>query len=244
MPSDKKTMPEPFLEGLIPTLNRRGFMSEALDAFSAKFASYAGDVGHEVLDLGCAYGVATLAALEAGARVMACDMEAGHIEVLEERVSPELRGRLRTCVGALPLIDFPDHAFGAVLCSRVLHFLRDHEVQASLSAMAGWLRPGGKLFLVADTPYTGFWQSTAPAYERRKAAGEEWPGFIEDLAPLLGGKLPDGMLPYLNPMDPDLLVRECERAGLDIEEAAFTEHVRAGDTHGREHAGVVARKPG
>ena len=236
-----KEMPEPFMEGLIPTMNHRGFMSETTDSYSRKFANYAGSIDAEALDIGCAYGVATLAALENGARVVACDMDAGHIEVLEGRVPPHRRSQLRTSVGALPDVSFPAQAFGAILCSRVLHFMLGDEIRRSVQVMADWLRPGGKLFLVADTPYTGFWQSVAPEYERRKTAGEEWPGFIADVAPLLGGKLAKGFLPYLNPLDPDLLVRECQRAGLAIEKSGYTGH-GADNDEGNQHAGAIAVK--
>ena len=241
MSKKPKEMPEPFMEGLIPTMNHRGFMSETADSYSRKFANYAGSIDAESLDMGCAYGVATLAALENGARVVACDMDAGHIEVLEGRVPPNRRPQLRTSVGALPNVSFPAQAFGAILCSRVLHFMLGNEIRNSLQVMANWLQPGGKLFLVADTPYTGFWQSLAPEYERRKAAGEEWPGFIADVAPLLGGKLAEGFLPYLNPLDPDLLIRECQHAGLTIEESGYTGHGADSDG-GNQHAGAIAVK--
>ena len=233
--------PEPWLEGLIPTLNQRGFMSKTMDYYSARFAQYAGSVEQEVLDIGCAYGVATRAALENGARVMACDMESGHIEILEKEIPVELRGRLRTSVGLLPDIEFPDESFGAILASRVLHFLRGAEVRTAIAKMQRWLVPGGRLFLVVDSPYTGFWSSIAPGYEQRKAAGEEWPAMIDDISTLLeSGQVPDDMLAYLNPMDPGILVRECERAGLQVEEARFTG--TAGSLEGRNHAGCIARK--
>jgi SAM-dependent methyltransferase len=233
--------PEPWLEGLIPTLNRRGFMSETVDYYSARFAQYAGTIEAEVLDIGCAYGVATRAALENGARIMACDMDAGHIEILIKETPVELRGRLRTSVGLLPEVDFPDESYGAILAARVLHFLRGAEVRVALAKMQRWLVPGGRLFLVADSPYTGFWSSIAPDYERRKAAGEEWPAMIEDVSVLLGSdRVPDDMLAYLNPMDPGILVRECERVGLQVEEARFIG--MAGSLEGRKHAGCIARK--
>jgi SAM-dependent methyltransferase len=233
--------PEPWLEGLIPTLNQRGFMSKTMDHYSAKFAAYAGTIDDEVLDIGCAYGVATRAALDNGARVMACDMDAGHIEILEAEMPAELRGRLRTSVGLLPDVDYPDETFGAVLASRVLHFLRGPEVAIALGKMQRWLVPGGRVFLVADSPYTGFWSSIAPDYEKRKAAGDEWPAMIDDISTLLeSGTVPDDMLPYLNPMDPGMLVRECERAGLQVEEARWTG--TAGSLEGRNHAGCIARK--
>jgi SAM-dependent methyltransferase len=231
--------PRPWMEGMIPTLNSRGFMSETMDRFSMAFVDYAAICGQEVLDMGCAYGVATREVLERGGAVLACDMDAGHVEILCREMPAELRDRLRTAVGELPGANFPPASFGAILCSRVIHFLTGDETRESLRKMRRWLQPGGRLFLVADTPYTGFWSATAPDYERRKAAGEEWPGFIADIAPLLDRDAPPpGMLPYLNPLDPDLLRRECERAGFEVEEAAFTG--RGGDPDGRQHAGVIA----
>ncbi len=236
------TRPKPFMEGMIPTLNNRGFMSETLDRFSMAFIDYAAICDAEVLDLGCAYGVATREVLERGGRVLASDMDPGHLEILEQETPAELLGRLRTEVGLLPDVDFPAEAFAAILCSRVLHFLKGEEIRLSLEKMLTWLRPGGRLFVVADTPYTGFWSSIAPEYERRKAAGEQWPAFIEDLAPLLNrSEVPAGMLPYLNPLDPDILRREAAAAGFAVEEAAFTG--RGGEPDGNQHAGLIALCP-
>jgi SAM-dependent methyltransferase len=233
--------PAPFLEGLVPTLNQRGFMADKLDRISAMFAEYAGSIDREVLDIGCAYGIATQAALEHGATVTACDMEAGHLQVLEAETPPAHRPRLTTTVGMLPVVDFEEGAYGAILCSRLLHFLKGDEITLAIRKMHQWLAPGGRLYLVADTPYTGFWFSLAERYEQRKAVGEEWPGFIHDIAPLLsGGQVPDGMLAYLNPLDPDILRRECERAGFQVIESEFMG--RAGAADGRNHAGLIAAK--
>jgi SAM-dependent methyltransferase len=235
--------PKPYIEGLVPTLNNRGFMSETLDFYSARFAAYAGTRTDEVLDVGCAYGIATRAALESGARVLACDMEEGHVRILEQETPAALRDRLRIEVGILPHLDFPDQSFGAILCSRVLHFMLAAEIRTTLEKMYAWTVPGGKVFLIADTPYTGFWSSIAPDYERRKAGGDEWPAFIEDISTLLpGGQVPDGMLPYLNPLDPDILRRECTAAGFTVEEAGFTG--RGDDPDSRQHAGCIAFRPG
>jgi SAM-dependent methyltransferase len=235
--------PKPYLEGLVPTLNNRGFMSESLDYYSSCFASFAGETPGEALDIGCAYGIATRAALENGARVLACDMDAGHIRILEDETPPALRERLRTKVGLLPGLDLPEQSFSAILCSRVLHFLLGEEIRTTLKKMYRWTVPGGKIFLIADTPYTGFWSSIAPGYERRKADGDEWPAFIEDISTLLqSGQIPDGMLPYLNPLDPDILRRECVAAGFTVDEAGFTG--RGGDPDLRQHAGCIAARPG
>ena len=99
-------LPDSPVEGLVPTLNNTGWMTVALDEISTDFARYAGTLNDEVLDIGCAYGIATLAALEAGARVLACDIEPRHLEILGERVPEPLRGTLRCQTAVLPDVDF------------------------------------------------------------------------------------------------------------------------------------------
>ena len=142
--------------------------------------------------MGCAYGIATQAALERGATVHACDMERGSRRNPEQEMPAQLRARLTTSVGILPGVEFPDRSFGAILCSRVLHFPPWSRDSDTARKMHRWLQPGGRLFLVADTPYSGFWFSGAPAYEQRKATGEEWPGLIEDISGLHEGWAPAG----------------------------------------------------
>lgn len=245
MTSDDFLLPESYVEGLIPTLNKTGWMTVALDPYSTKFAEYSGTLGTkgiESLDIGCAYGVATLAALEQGARICACDMEAQHIAILDQRVPTTARQRYRSVTGTLPDIDFPPDSFGAILASRVLHFLDGPAIAAAVRKMHTWLRPGGQLYLVADTPYTGPWYIHADRYEQRKAAGEAWPGFCDDYAALLPqGTDPAGHPSFINPLDPDILTRECAAAGFDVIRAEFLAAATTA-ARGREHAGVVAAK--
>ena len=206
-------LPESPVEGLIPTLNKTGWMTEALDAYSQDFAEYAGKIGadgSESLDIGCAYGIATLTALSNGGRICACDIEPRHIEILDQRVPADARDRYRSTTGALPDVDFPAGSFGAILASRVLHFLDGPQIETTIAKMHDWLRPGGRLYLVADTPYTGPWYIHADKYEQKKAAGDPWPGFCDDYAGLLPpGTDPEGHPDFINPLDPDILTRVC-----------------------------------
>ena len=243
MPDQPTGRPPPWMEGMVPTLNQRGFMAEVMDLYSQQFVELALAHGGEALDMGCAYGVATRPVLAGGGRITACDMEQGHLDVLLEETPPEQRSRLKTMAGQLPAVDFPDAAFDNILCSRVLHFLTGEEIVRAVTKMASWLKPEGHLVLVGDSPYTGFWRASAPEYERRKALGDPWPGWIDDVSTLLpSGETPEGMLPYLNPLDPDILTRECEAAGLQVIRAGFTGR-DPDDEQGNQHAGVVARRP-
>jgi len=242
-------MPEPTLPGMIPTLNDTGFMTEELDEYSLAFVDYAGTCGAPVLDIGCAYGVATLPALAAGATVTACDMEPRHLEILARRVPPKARQRLTVEVGRLPSRDFARRSFDAVLAARVLHFLDGRDIETSVRKMASWLVPGGKAFLITDTVYSGIWAAHAPIYEERKAQGLLWPGEIHDAQRYLPERArARTRVRYMNFLDPDILRRVAEEAGLDVERVGFVQpgaH-EAGKTYGdaeRERAAVVAVKP-
>lgn len=239
------SLPATNLPGAIPTLNARGFMLEALDEYAQAFIDAAAAGPGESLDIGCAYGVATLAALDRGARMCACDMEPRHVELVVERTPPEQRARLRTVVGLLPGVQFPAASFDAILASRVIHFLSGEEIRTAMAAMRDWLRPGGHLFLVVDTPYMPSWSAIVPRYEAAKAAGEPWPGYIPDFTRFTGNR-PD-VTPgpeFLNSLDPDLLARECAVAGLVVERAGWFGMQRLGAAScGREHAGCIARRP-
>lgn len=236
------------VDGMVPTLNGTGFMFEVLDGYAEEWIHYAGRIADPVLDVGCAYGVATLEALEAGARVVACDMEPRHLSILAAQATPSLRSRL-TCIAAtLPEADFGSERFGAILCSRVLHFLAGDDIDAAVASMARALKPGGRLYLVADTPY-GIWRHFIPAFEAARRAGERWPGMMVGLQhylPTPGIHRYIDRPAFMNLLDPELLARICADAGLRVRRASFinrTDFRGLGALDGRENAGVLAIKP-
>jgi SAM-dependent methyltransferase len=226
-------------------MNGRGFMLETLDDFSRAFVDHASNTQHPVLDIGCAYGVATLAALRGGARVCASDMDARHLAVLEDRISIDQKPRLTTQVGQLPSIEFPRASFAGILASRVLHFLAGNDVEEAMKGVQSWLIPGGRLFLVIDTPYMPPWDSSASTYERLKSQGEKWPGLLPDFSRYIADGADNRDHPeFLNPMDPDILGRICEDVGLTVIRKQFMGlQSRGASTTGNEHAGCEAIKP-
>ncbi len=244
MTDSDAALPKSPIEGMVPTMNNTGWMIETPDRVSLAFAEYAGTLETDSLDVGCAYGVATLKAVELGASVIACDIEPKHLQLLEQRVPPQFRDRVRTQVGALPDVDFPMGCFGAVLASRVLHFLSPADVEETLAKAYGWLCPGGRLFLVADTPYSGPWKAKADEYEQRKAQGVEWPGLFHNYAQFLPADAdPEEHPQFINVMDPEVLERVAGAAGFSIVEASW---LRSGTrwASDRDHAGLIAEKRG
>ena len=240
-------VPKQWIKGLVPTLNDKGFMFEVLDEYADEFIHMAETPDHELLDIGCAYGVATIPALGMGARVTACDMDQRHLDILKSRAPEASHGRLTLLTGTLPDIDLQDNYYNAILCSRVLHFLTGDEIDASVRNMFRWLKPGGRLYLVADTPW-GIWRNFIPTWDENKANGEKWPGHMpkpinylpykpssEDIGP-----------PLMNLLDPELLRRTCEDAGFIVDKASFVDRSDFGDKgrmDGRENCGVAAHKP-
>ncbi|WP_404939733.1 beta-ketoacyl synthase N-terminal-like domain-containing protein [Pseudomonas sp. JDS08PS003] len=256
------SMPEQ-IKGMIPTLNGTGAMTTVLPACSQMFVDCAATATGEVMDMGCAYGVATVAALEQGARVLAVDIEEQHLTILANSVAPRLRGRLSTQAGALPDLDFAANRFQAIHAARVLHFLAPEAFRQSIRKMAQWLAPGGRLFLICDTPYFPHWAARVEEYERLNAAGEEWPGYIADIAGYFRSRAQasasnaidsashasDALngTPLINLVDPEILIRECQLAGLQVEEAGYEglaiDYAGQAASGGVEHASVIAIKP-
>ncbi len=241
-------MPEAYLNGLIPTLNFTGFMVNFLDDYARGFIEFAGSGDVTVLDLGCAYGVAAIPALEAGARVVASDLDQRHLDILAGRVDEKPRKNLQCVQGKLPDMDFAADSFDAILCSRVLHFLEGDDIDTATGKMFRWLKPGGRITLVCDTPY-GIWRNVAPVFEANRKKGERWPGAVKDLSPYLPegarGKPAKGPA-FMNLLDVVLLKRICSEAGFVVQRSGFIDRSDlsgVGRMDGRENAGVDAIKP-
>jgi SAM-dependent methyltransferase len=235
------------VDGMVPTLNGTGFMFEVRDGYAEEFIHYSSRIPGPVLDLGCAYGVATIPALELGARVVACDMEPRHLEILRNNVQGSAIENLTCVVGELPAVDFAPESFAAILCSRVLHFLDGEGIDASMTKIASWLKPGGRLYVVADTPY-GIWRNFIPTFEDNKRRGVRWPGMMVGLhnwLPTPGLKKHIERPAFMNLLDAELLARMCAEAGLRVKRATFIDRNDfrgLGHMDGRENAGALAVK--
>jgi SAM-dependent methyltransferase len=236
------------------TRNRMGWVSERLSRLSQQFVDHCarGACGDgPALDVGAGFGVASLAALKAGARVIANDLEAAHCAEIERRAlescSDTERARLTVACGRFPedLALAPD-SLAAVHISNVLHFLSGRQLQLGMEAIAHWLRPEGKLFIQAATPYQSPFAAFIPEYERRLATREPWPGWLPKVGLYAKHRQMGQMPKAMHLLDDQVLRRVTEAVGLVVEQATLW---RRDDLpqglwlDGRETVSLVARKP-
>lgn len=231
---------------LIPTLNKMGYSFCDLSEYGRDFLEYCHFVKEPVLDIAAAYGVATLPALEAGAYVIANDLDPRHLEILKSKVPSKFLERLNLKPGKFPQdLDFPEESLSAILASHVFHFLTGEETLEAVHSMYKWLKPGGKAFAIIGTPYVKMAEDFIPLFHQRKQQGEPWPGLIEDLS-IYKHKRSADLPKLMHYMDDEIVRRIFTEAGFIIEKLGmfarpdFPEDMRL---DGKENVGIVARKP-
>lgn len=217
-----------------------GWASTGLSSLSQAFVAFAADAKQPVLDIGGAPGVASQAALEAGAAVIANDLEAALLDSLASH------DRLRIVTGRFPRdLHFDPGSLAAVHASNVFHFLTGNQFDAGLRAIANWLQPGGKLFAQTSTPYQAPFAAFIPEYERRLAAGVRWPGWLAKAGDFAVHRQMGQMPRSLHLLDDVVLHRAALAAGLAVERAWLyrrKDFPRTLHLDGRESAAIIAVK--
>ncbi|MAM87494.1 MAG: hypothetical protein CME36_09335 [unclassified Hahellaceae] len=204
------------------TENGRGFV-HPLSETSQKFVQHASTQPYAALDIGAATGVATIPALERGARVIAFDLDHKHLDVLRQEAPDDCRHRLQTMTGCFPEdLSSLQETVGSVLISQVLGFVDGPDICAGFKAIYALMAEGGKLFIVNYTPFISITRDYLPEYWRKRNNHEPWPGHCQDLRqycddPELLYNLPNA----LNLMDEEVLKRELREAGFTIESSRY-----------------------
>jgi len=228
----------------IPTLNAMGWMFRGLSPIGREFAAFAGASRGRALDVGCAYGVATIAALKKGASVIACDLDQRHLDTVRQLTPAELQERLVTVKAKFPdELRLEPNSLDGALAANVLHFFDGVALESSFDRLHRWLRTGGKLFISAASPYCGHLRDYRPIYERNRQSGKKWPGLlaVREAVPSLAGYVPD----FIHVFRTEDLVDHATSNGFRVEKAEYFTMEGLPDefrADGREYAGLVAEK--
>jgi 2-polyprenyl-3-methyl-5-hydroxy-6-metoxy-1,4-benzoquinol methylase len=227
-----------------PTINRHGY-TFPLSKYTNAFIDHARNHQGSLLDIGAAFGVTTIPALEAGAKVIANDISTEQLEILKQDTPEHLRENLTLLTGRLPEFDLSANSLDGILASHVLHFLDPQTFRLAISKCHLWLKPGAKIFVQCFTPYHKFMEKFIPEYHQKIAAKDAFPGYTEHSGEYV---LVQNLLPQtVNLMDPTVLAREFIAAGFQIESAEFfacPPNLTADffPLDGREWVGLVAYK--
>lgn len=236
--------------GFESTQNTRGFM-HTLNEISQAFIDFAEKAPGLIVDIGAAYGIATIPIINKQIPVIACDIEQKHLTEIAKRIDPNLKQYLKTKKGQFPdEINFDSNSVGAILLSHILPFLNPDELDIAFQKLSNWVVADGKVFIVCYTPYIGCFKNFLPIYEKRIASGVKWPCWVENNV-LDYLEAPENVLSHLpntmNYLDIPILTEALEANNFVIEKANYLDPVlnnipQGIIADGREWCGIIAKK--
>ncbi len=229
-----------------------GFTTTPCDPYSQQFIESAkkiGEIGGNVLEIGAAFGAASLQALKYGATVFCNDIEPQNLAVIYNRYTQEFSNdKLILVPGSFPeeLLGLPKNYFDAILICRVLHFFPGKQIEQSLQHIASLLKQNGKVYIICETPYLKNWQKFIPEHEKRMSSGIEWPGEIFNPAEFESSGRAASLPQFVHWITKEVLDRTLNRANLKIDQSSYIN--RAGQfpddliLNGQESVGAIAIK--
>ncbi|MFO9238422.1 class I SAM-dependent methyltransferase [Legionella pneumophila serogroup 1] len=213
-----------------------GFTTTPCDPVSQRFIEHAAlsaKNGGKVLEIGAAFGAATLEAIAKGATVFCNDIDPENLAVVRQRfmettddLSESVTGdssKLILVPGELPneLIGLPEKQFDAILICRVLHFFSGAKIEESLGLLSKLLAPKGKIYIVCETPFLRNWQRFIPEFNRRIENEEEWPGEITEPAKFESSGRASSLPTFVHWITKEVLDRSLLKAGFSIEHSEY-----------------------
>eukprot|EP00056_Hartaetosiga_gracilis_P003520 m.64473 g.64473 ORF g.64473 m.64473 type:complete len:452 (+) comp11485_c1_seq1:116-1471(+) len=202
-----------------------------------------------MMEIGCAYGVATLDALARGAGVFAIDIDKDHLESLADSAAKHgVPVEQLWCVqGKVPdvLDDMEDESVSHVLAANVLHFLTPKELTETLKHLHRLMSHDSYLYIEVDSPFINGLGPLYYLYILKKALGFKFPGYFWLPSFLLPPRLRGANVFHF--MDVDTIVHAAREAKFHVVDAGYHPSPVETDTYkfnldGRESCVLVARK--
>ena len=240
--------PKQCAQGFLKTTNKMGVTTLEKAPPTEAFIDYAYHAKKPVLDIGCGYGLSALAALKAGAHVIALDLSVEHLQVLQHNVPKSLKTKLVTQVAHFPQgVAWVENSLSAVHAALIMHFLSGDDIMDGLKKIYHGLEPGGRLFLGNMTPYTGVHDNGAliTEYNKRVKQTEKWPGYIH-YNKFAKTDWTNYLPEFVHFFKIETAVHMISKAGFEIDKAYYYTLDNMPDrckTNGKEFIGIHAVKP-
>jgi len=229
------------------TLNNMGYMFKDLTEYCKNFIDFSTTSSGPVLEVGAAYGFVSLKVASKRKKIWINDLDNRHLEAIKENVTPDQRPFISTVAGRFPQeIDFPPEYFTAIFSSNMFHFLNKEDVDQGIQKMFKWLKPGGKIFITAGSPYAYLWQEFIPIFEKRIKEGDKWPGYTDDFSIFKNNDRLEDLPKFIHFFTPSLLASAFKRHGFIPEKSSYCarkDWPKDFQLDGRETAGLIAHKP-
>ncbi|HET9074173.1 MAG TPA: class I SAM-dependent methyltransferase [Solirubrobacteraceae bacterium] len=103
--------------------------------------------GAVVLDMGCGSGQVSFPLARLGAKVLAVDIDAESIALMQRRAAEAGIDTVTGAVHPLETLDLAHHSLDLIVSNYAMHHLRDADKQVVLERARLWLRPGGRLVI-------------------------------------------------------------------------------------------------
>lgn len=258
----KLGMPNQENDGQVPTLNKKGASSPQFDYATLQFLNFG--KGKRLLEIGGAYGNVMLEALRHDPKTVyhLNDLDQRHLSIAAFRLQEKIEQR-HICLDGLENVRFiygditqstweVKQPYDAILMARVIHFLSPQQIKNALSNLYKSLKPGGRIYIIALSPYVKPYELFIPEYERRLKKGSPYPGFVQNLKKYVKqGANPQNQLKTISGgqfmfMDTIVLPRLFKAAGFKIIECEFKPLSYSSATwelDGRENVILVAERP-
>lgn len=207
-------------KGRFKTMNKMGWAIGPEDEYSQSFIEYASKTDGWCLEVGAAYGITSKEAVLNGAKIIINDLDSRHLEFFKNNLLPEYHSNIELKPGNFLEINIKPHSVDAIIASRVLHMLKGEDINIAAKIMHKWLRKGGKVFIIAGTPYQKTWINFISHYEELKNKGVEYPGEI--INPGSWNKAQADYLPsFIHLLDIDVLIKIFKKAGFEVEKSGY-----------------------
>lgn len=222
----------------VVTLNNQGFMRVELDNFSRLWIKYASENKLPCLEIGAAYGQASIAALELGGTIIANDISPEHLIILRNRVDSSLHKRLFLNNSSFPEeLELLNNSIGHVLFCRLGHFFTNETLIRCFNIIYECLALKGRLFYVGISPYHYTLRDRfLPIFLKRKVNNEKNSGYIDNMREYIPRSF-DKIPMFMNCFDEDTFTNLIKETNFIIKEITLFDY-RRNNSNGKGFLGV------